>query len=368
MSIRITPLVNTGNTVELSKGSHIYEKQVLPYGKFGYKDDSFEITPEWVDDVIKAFQEKAFDQTVFALADENNSHDVDDRPDRFAGEVIQFKKTDTGLSAVFRLTNKSAELVDDTDKKLGVSVRFRENYKRDSDGKSWPVVIDQVLGTTDPRITGMDPWKVITLSNIATNDQNDVKDSSNEEWEEMTAPKVDDSKDKPANDKPANDGTDKITLTKAEYDQFKSLLAAQAEDDSELDKLVDELENQDKKTKETAPVGLSNEAKRVIELSHQVAYGRYERDALAWKQAGVPPKIVELAASVLASYEPVRTVSLSNGKETVTDARDVIRAILEECKGTIDLSNEKGHTTRGAQEDKEEEALRKIVMGQVSQF
>lgn len=365
MSIRITPLVNTGKTVELSKGSHIYEKQVLPYGKFGYKGDSFEITPEWVDNVIKAFQEKAFDQTVFALADENNSHDVDSRPDRFGGEVLNFKKTPTGLSAVFRLTNKSAELVDDTDKKLGVSVRFRENYHRDSDGKTWPVVIDQVLGTTDPRITGMEPWKEITLSNVATSDQTDVKDSSNEEWE-MTAPKDDTNKNKPT-----DDGTDKITLTKAEYDQFKLLLAAQAkdaEDDSELDKLVDELENQDRKTKETAPVGLSNEAKRVIELSHQVAYGRYERDALAWKQAGVPPRIVELAASVLASYEPVRTVSLSNGTETVTDARDVIRAILEECKGTIDLSNEKGHSTRGAQEDKEEEALRKIVMGQVSQF
>ena len=369
MTIRITPLTTSDRIVELSKGSNIFEKQIIPYGTFGYQGDKFTITPEWADNAINAFESRAFDQTVFALADENNSHSVDNRPDRFGGEVLKLKKTATGINAVFRLTNKAAQLVDDTNKKLGVSVRFHENYHRESDGKSWPVAIDQVLGTTDPKITGMEPWKAITLSNVAPIDQNDIKDSSNEEWE-MTKPIETpvDPKDTPKN----GPDEDKVTLTKDEYADFKKLLAAQASsdlddnNDADLDKLVDELEKKEVKQ----PVGLSNEAKRVIELSHQVALGRFERDALAWKQAGVPPKIIELAQPVLASYDEVRVVSLSNGTPAISDAREVVKAILEECKGIVNLSNEQGHGLHdgGNKQDKEFDDLYKNILNQVEQF
>jgi len=216
----------------------------------------------------------------------------------------------------------------------------------------------------------MEPWKAITLSNVAQSDQNDIKDSSNEEWE-MTKPiddKVVDPKDAPKN----GPDEDKVTLTKDEYAAFQKLLAAQAssasddDNDADLDKLVDELEKKEVKQ----PVGLSNEAKRVIELSHQVAFGRFERDALAWKQAGVPPRIIELAQPVLSSYDEVRVVSLSNGTPAISDAREVVKAILEECKGIVNLSNEQGHGLHdgGNKQDKEFDDLYKNILNQVEQF
>lgn len=363
-SIRITPLGHFGNTIELSAGTNIFEKQVLPYGKFNYQGDSFEITSEWVDNAIRAFDDKAFDQTVVALADENNSHNVDSRPDRFGGEVIKFKKTPEGLNAIVRLTNKTADLVRETDQKLGVSVRFRECYTREADGKTWPVVIDQVLGTLDPRITGMAPWKEITLSNTTKEDA--VKDSSDGEWE-MTKPTEND-------DKP-NTELNKVTLTQDEYDALRALIKSPNANSSGTKAPNVDKNSTTETTKVDNPaptavtaVGLSNETSRIVELSHQVAYGRYERDALAWKQAGVPPRIIELAAPVLASYEAVKTVSLSNGIATTVDAREVIRSILDECKGTIDLSQEAGHTMRGSDQDKEFDKLYKSVLAQVTQF
>lgn len=348
MTVRITPLVHSGAVVELSAGTNIFEKEVLPYGKFGYRGDSFEITPEWVDKAIQSFEDRAFDQTVVALADEDNSHKVDKRPDRFGGEVIKFKKTPKGLSAVVQLTNKVADLVRDN-KKLGVSVRFREGYTREADGKSWPVVIDQVLGTLDPRITGMEPWKEITLSNIANGTE--IKDSSNEEW-------VMPEDNKKTDEKTENEGN--VTLTKEEYDAIKALLAKPA---------IEEKKEEEEEKKEPVTVGLSNESSRVIELSQQVAYGRYERDAQTWKLAGVPPKIVELAAGVLASYDDVKVVSLSNDGTTKTvDAKSVVKAILDECKGMVELSNEQGHSGRDAGVDEEFEAIRKAILNEANQF
>lgn len=373
MSIRITPLDNSGKLVELSANTNIYEKQVLPYGEFGYKGTKFTITPEWADEAIRAFNEQAFDQTVFALADENNSHDVDNRPDRYGGEVLGFKKTTKGVNAVIKLTSPSVKLVEDTEGKLGVSVRFRENYTREADGKSWPVVIDQVLGTLDPRLTGMDKWKAITLSNVSTSDQSDVKDSSNEEWNVTKPTDNDQNGDKNKTDKPddgnnnSGDNNDKVTLTKDEYSQFQALLVQNAKDKADLDKILNDAGVDDKSDKKE-PVKLSHDQSRIVELSFQVAESRFDRDALAYKQAGVPPKIIELAKPVLASYDPVRVVTLSNGTQITSDAREVVKNILEECKGIVNLSSESGHENRGNGTTDEFKKLYETAFNEASKF
>jgi hypothetical protein len=383
VTVRITPLDQAGDAVELSQGTNLFEKQVLPFGKFNYKGDTFEITPDWADNAIRAFEDKAFDQTPFALADESNSHDVDHRPDRFGGEVLRFVKRPNGLNAILRLTNKVASMVRDN-KKLGVSVRFREGYTRDADQKTWPVVIDQVLGTLKPRLTGMAPWKEIALSNLA--DGTEVADSSTGDWD-MTKPTEGKDQDKaPTTSGPAdnNNSEDKVTLTKTEYEQFQALLKGMGngtgngtptnggpnnaadstnDDDSDIDGILKELEGNEVK------VGLSAEAKRVIQLSNEVARSNYERDALSWKQAGVPPKLVELAAPVLSSYDEVKVVSLSDdGSTSAVDARKVVRAILDECKGTINLSVESGHSNRGDEQDEEFKNAYKAILESANEF
>lgn len=378
MTVKITPLDHVGEIVELSDGSNVFEKQVLPYGRFNYKGTTFEITPTWVDGAIKSFEDKAFDQTVFALADENNSHDVDNRPDRYGGEVVKFLKRPTGLNAVFKLTNKAASLVREN-KKLGVSVRFHNGYTRESDGRSWPVAIDQVLGTLNPRITGMPPWKEVVLSNVANGV--DVEDSSNGEWEMPEENQTD----------PTDSG---VTLSKEEYAAFQALLAAKKGDDSEsgdnsnvttppsgtddaeveaalIQLLKGHKSGERKVTKDQlATVGLSNtteDSPRVVELSQRLATSDYERDAVIWRNDGVPPRLIELARPVLTSYEPV--VSLSDDGKSV-DARTIVKAILDECKGTIVLSQEDGHAGRapGSQQDAEFKKAYEHFIGQVTQF
>lgn len=387
MTVKVTPL-NQSDVVELSQGSNLFEKQILPWGSFNYKGNVYTITEDWADKAIKAFEDRAFDQTPFALADEYNSHDVDHRPDRFGGEVLRFIKRPTGFNAILRLTNKAAETVRNN-KKLGVSVRFRENYQRDADQRSWPVVIDQVLGTLKPRLTGMTPWKEVMLSNL--DDGTLVEDSSNGVWE-MTKPvtgeKDNDNSGAPKNtdENPGNSGTEKdnekVTLNAAEYAAFKRLIGSSEggagngssgnnvtsiTDINDDDALIDSLLSDDKKEKE--PVGLSEDRKRIIALSNEVARSNFERDAQAWKLAGVPPAIIELAAPVLSSYDEIDVVTLSDdGTSKTIDARTVVRAILDECKGTVALADEEGHANRGVQQDEEFTKAYQAFLSDVNQF
>lgn len=370
MVIRVTPLDRSGNMVELSKGTGIYQKQVIPFGTFGYKGSTFTIDENWADEAIRAFNDKALDLVPFAFADENNSHHVDDRPDRFAGEVIGLTKTAEGIDAIIKPTNESAKVIDDTDHKLGVSIRFTEPYVREADGKSWPVAIDQVLGTLSPRITGMKPWQEIVLSNVAN--PNDVQDASDGEWTVA----------QPNNDNP-------VTLTQQEYAWLKKQMEAgpndlatdkdvaitgeedlpdilkQVEDLAKQYENVDNNDNDNDKPKQA--VGLSND-RRIVELSAQVAESKFDRDALMWKQAGVPPAIIELARPVLSSWDEVKVVTLSNNQESTVDARTVVRKILDECKGTIDLSAEKGNNLRQPTQDSEYDAFLKAATEQATQF
>jgi hypothetical protein len=65
---------------------------------------------------------------------------------------------------------------------------------------------------------------------------------------------------------------------------------------------------------------------------------RYRRESAAYLAAGVPPHMVELARPLLEGAAHV--VELSNGK--TADAGAIVRSILDECKGTIELGIEYG--------------------------
>lgn len=327
MTVRITPL-HQGDMVELSGKKNTFRRQILPFGRFNYKGREYNITPEWADNAIQAFKDRAVAQTWFHLADERNSHKVDNRPDRYGGEVAELVKTDNGLEGVYTLTDKVAGLVRENPK-LGVSARFTENYMREADNKRFPVVIDQVLGTLNPKIINDDMWREVTLSEVAENET--VEDSSGEEWN-VTAPNG------------QKEGT--VPVNKEEYNELLAYVKAKRAEDAELEKLLGTSDSGSKETKtEPEKVGLSNEAStRIAKLSQEVADSRFDRDALEWKQAGVPPHIVELARPVLSSYEDVNVVTLSqDGATQTSDAKLQMRKILDELKGTVKLSNERGH-------------------------
>ena len=361
MTVKLTPL-HDGEMIKLSgQSGNVYERQILPFGKFNYQGHEFDINSEWADNAIKAFKDRAVAQAWFALADENNSHEVDNRPDRFGGEIIDLIKTDKGLTGRYKLTDKAAQVVDENPK-LGVSARFTTNYTRESDNKKWPVVIDQVLGTLNPKIINTDEWKRVALSNVDENET--VEDSSGEVWK-----------------MPEDDTKSNVTLKREEYDQLMALLAKSKEEpetettDKEIDELLNALEGQTDPNIEKVKVGLSNADKRIAELTNQVATARWEKEAHEYKSNGVPPAIVELARPVLSSYDEVKVVTLSeDGSSKTSDARTVVRNILDELTGTVKLSQEDGHSfSNGSSKnndalDKELEALKKSIQGDLDLF
>lgn len=364
MTMQITPL-HQGDAVELSGegNKNVWEREILPYGKFHYKGREFDITPEWADNAIRAFKDGAVAQTWFHLADEKNSHDVDNRPDRYGGEVIELVKTNTGLTGRYRLTDKAASLVRDNPK-LGVSARFTTNYTREADSRRWPVVIDQVLGTLNPRIISSDTWKQVALSQVREGEV--VEDASGEVWNVTS---------------PGNGGgnEEKVTLSKEEYEQFKALLSrtpgpgepgTESGDDGDLDDVLKELEGDDQNTR--VRTALSNANNSIGKLQREIAETRFEKEKSEYTAAGVPPAVVELARPILSSYGEVEVVTLSNdGAESKVDARVQVRKILDELRGTVALSIEGGHGVGhrdSGDSDGDVESIIKDLESRMSQF
>src|ERR1019366_2085507 len=55
-------------------GSQLWRVQVLPLGKIDYRDRELDFTSEYLADLIRAFDEGAFDVVPFVIADSANSH------------------------------------------------------------------------------------------------------------------------------------------------------------------------------------------------------------------------------------------------------------------------------------------------------
>lgn len=154
----LTP-VNEGRPIEL--GRQLYRKQVLRAGQFDYKGRTLDFSPEYIAKIAQAFRDKAYDTVPFMLADEQNRHTMD--PKNYAGDVVGLEVTEDGLDALVSLSEEAAALVRDQPS-FGVSVRLLEDLQR-GDGAAFPVALQHVLGTFDPRMTGMRPWQAVEMSN-----------------------------------------------------------------------------------------------------------------------------------------------------------------------------------------------------------
>jgi hypothetical protein len=155
----LTP-VDTGPARQ-SGAARLWRKQLLPVGEIDYKGRKIAFTAEYLAGLARAFTDHAFDQVPFQLADGQNTHTND--PERFRGEIRGLEATADGLDLILAATEKGDEALRENPN-LGVSARIVEDYQR-ADGKYWPAAIQHVLGTLDPRITGMRPWQAIEAAN-----------------------------------------------------------------------------------------------------------------------------------------------------------------------------------------------------------
>lgn len=357
MTALLTPYVQ-GNATR-ANGKRLWRKQLLPVGDIVYKGRRVHFTRSYLTDLASAFNDSAYDQVPFQLAPGGNEHTND--PERFRGEVRRFEMTPDGLDIVVAAT-KAGDAVLRENPRLGISARIVEGLQR-ADGKFWPRAVQHVLGTLDPRITGMGPWQAIEASN-AGHAGTTI---------DLTEAEFVGADDEPAGtentDMPGLNLNDEQTarltaLLSLPQDQFDRLMSGQNPDDpsdEELEALLAQIEAQEGSDPEDededengedpepllagATAELSAQAARQLQLANSalsenaeaMRLMREEIDRDRWggpsgereqliRLSHLPPAVIDLAAPLLIGTG--RTVELSGG-ETI-DAGAIMRRVFVE--------------------------------------
>jgi len=378
-------------------GRNLFRKQLLPIAKINYKGRPIDFTRDYLAGLVKAFNDRAYDQVAFQLADAANTHTDD--PERFRGEIAALEMTDDGLDVIVAATEDGSRLLRENPR-LGVSAKIVEDYDR-ADGKFFARAVKHVLGTLDPRLTGMRPWEAVEAANA---DDGQVIDLTSYDYAAQDDP--DPAAADPVITHPEKEQSMPLNadqearlskLLDLPEDQFAALIAPAApvepdgtEDDdpdeqitdADLQKLIDGLPDDapaDPVTPEpvlaTAGADLANDARDALELANsqieelrreqsatraQLDRATYEKERDYFQRSlGVPARITDLARPVLEGSG--RVVELSNGSSV--DAGAIVRKLIGEFGKTmqalgmsVELGNAEGaDDTAGADERAAEE-------------
>lgn len=142
-------------------GQRQWRKRLLPVGRVRYEGRTLNFSRDYLQDLARAFSDRAYDQVPFQLAPDDNRHTND--PERFGGEVTGAEVRPDGLWITLRPTERADRLLEENPS-LGVSARIVEGYDR-SDGRSFPAAIQHVLATLDPKIPQLGGWQAIEAAN-----------------------------------------------------------------------------------------------------------------------------------------------------------------------------------------------------------
>jgi hypothetical protein len=142
-------------------GASLWRKQLLPVGRINYKGRVIDFTREYLAGLVKAFTDRAYDAVPLQFADEENRHT--EKVEHRRGTVRGLELTDDGLDVIVSAGPQGAAYLAEYPD-LGISAKIVEDYER-ADGKFFPAALKHVLGTLDPRITGMRPWQEIAAAN-----------------------------------------------------------------------------------------------------------------------------------------------------------------------------------------------------------
>lgn len=145
-------------------GQRVFRKEILRFGHVQTDDGDFDFTPEFGQQIVDAFQAGVMPTVPLVLADADNRHTQ--AVDRQAGEVVGLELSATGLTGIIRANAKTTEMIEEN-RRLPVSIRALQG-RLDNNGKRWPAVLNHVLATFDPVVTGMGDWEPIELSNDVT--------------------------------------------------------------------------------------------------------------------------------------------------------------------------------------------------------
>lgn len=354
----------------VSAGRRRFWKQILPVTDIDYNGQKVSFDRDFHKDLELSFKDGAYDQVPLVFANAENQHNED--PRNFAGELLAVEnRGDTGTWGLIETDRAGAKAIA-RNPKLGVSARIVQGVKK-ADGRSFNRAIRHVLLTMNPRVSGMEPWQAVDLSDEG-NPDNEVVDLTAEIYKEES------DMDKPI--KRTADG--KIDLSALSDEQFQSLLdlaaTAEVDEDEDLDedeedevdpdevedttttpkpkkkksktKITVEKESEgdpdDDEDEEEDETNLSDAAKVKRSADHATVRGmqidlaeqKWNGQRSDYLRAGVPPFLLDLAEPVLKQPESV-TLDLSEGESL--DASATIRKMLDGVKGLIDLGPEVGH-------------------------
>lgn len=147
-----TPAIELGNT---------WRKRILPIGSISYQGRDLHFTRNYLQGLVAAWQQRAYDQVPLQFADAANTHTND--PERTRGWITDMELGPDGLYVTAELTPRGQATLAENPY-LGVSARIVEQYQR-ADGTFFPAAIQHVLGTLDPRIPGLGAWQQTDLAN-----------------------------------------------------------------------------------------------------------------------------------------------------------------------------------------------------------
>lgn len=360
MTVLLTP-VNPATDLAAA-GGRSYRKQILPLGSITYSGRRLDFTREYLQSLVDAFKRRAYDAVPFLFANGSNEHHSD--PAQIKGEVRALELTHDGLDAVIEMSDEQAAALVSKHPAFGVSARIIEGLTR-ADGQAFPRAIEHVLGTIAPRVTGMRPWQAVELS-VGDDVSQAIVDLSGLTFETKTkGPHMSASELRKQVDTALDD------LSEEDMRALLEAVTADPEGDTpEPEKAeitpapetpsAEPVATAGEKSSEPmpAPAGmalagagagteLSGADGQTIDLAGRLAAAEGELTSLRAERVdneaaqliadGVPPAAVNLARPVLAAGETV-DLSISDGINAV----DVVRGLLAQMKGTIDLS-ERGH-------------------------
>lgn len=360
-------------SVPIQSGKRRFWKQLLPVTSIDYKGTQIDFDPAFHKDLALSFEGKAFDQVPLVFADGDNKHNED--PRNFGGELldVKYRGPSKGTWGLIEADPEAAKAIE-KNPKLGVSARILQGVKK-ADGREFPRAIRHVLMTMNPRVSGMEPWQAVDLSNEdSTIEVVDLTAATFEEGNIMAR-----SKTKTTSAKEID--LSKVDLSTISDEDFQSLLdLAQTALDEDVD--VDEDEDDEiddldvetpgrktrrKKSKTKITVEKDSEddgdddeeededETDLSDTDHVIKRGevsqfrqmRLDLAATNWKaergellRAGVPPFLLDLAEPVLSQPDAL-TIDLADGDEI--DATATIRKMLTGVKAVVDLSGEIGH-------------------------
>jgi hypothetical protein len=309
--------------------------------------------------VVKAFDEKAFDGVPFVMSMPDNKHPKKgEEPDQLEGDLERLELGQDGsLYGYFDLSQSQRvrDIIRKSNGKFGVSGRIEVDYTAGDTGKSWPYALRHVCGTTSPHLKGMAGWQPVDLT----------EEEKAQETIDFSGEVIEDKKKEVKDDDKENGGD---LMSKLTDEQITRLLAL-VDDLDAIGKSADDIEKEEDREK---PAELPKEvkdqiaaseaaSKKALELAERMqvsaASERWEAQRAILLTEGVPPVILDLAGKVLSRH---RTITLDFAEDDTVDATQVVRDILNECKGVITLGDERGHQFTGDHDTPENKAYKEL--------